>query len=115
MNNENMNVTNLPNQNYIDYNKPKKKYGMIALGLSLILVGVLLFFYVLSLGNFDEVDGIVWLFAGIYCYVGELPIIVISTIYGIKGLKDENKIPSIASFIINLLKILFVVYVYVIK
>lgn len=105
--NNTANITNNILNNNSNQNV-RNESGYIALYLSLVLVGVLLICFVLSGGNFDENRGIVWLFAGIYIYLGELPVIIVSVIFGIKGLKNENKIPSYASFVINILKIVII-------
>lgn len=92
-------------------NKNSNTLGYKALYLSLTLLGVILVCFVLSGGQFDEQGGIVWLFAGIYCFIFELPIMIASIIFGIKGLKSDIKYPSYISFVINILKIVFVIII----
>ena len=113
-NNMNNNENNINNKDTLSYNNNQNtnnNSGYIALYLSLVLVGIFALCFILSGGNFDEQDGIAWLFAGIYCYVGELPVMIASIIFGVKGLKENNKIPSYASFIINLLKIVILLII----
>ncbi len=107
-------MDNNPNTKNDNYNKIEpNESGNNALALSLVLIGVLLVCFILSGGNFDEDRGMVWLLAGFYCYLIEPPIIIISTIYALKGLKyDVSKIPSYASILINFGKILFVLLSY---
>ena len=86
--------------------KTSNKAGYKALYLSLVIVGVFLLCFIMSGGSTSEADdGAVWWLVIIYCWMAELPIMIASIIFGIKGLKDENKLPSYASFVINLIKI----------
>ena len=102
-------------------NEPKKvkvnnESGYIALYLSLALVAVIIFCYIFSGGSFSEQDdGFIWFFAGMYLVIGELPVTIASIIFGIKGLKNENKIPSYASFVINVIKIAVLARVFIIR
>ena len=102
-----MNDMSLPNDNM--YNENYNNNGEKSLILSLVLAGIIAISYVLSGGNFDEQRGMIWLLVGIYCFTVEPFMIIASTIYGIKGLKEKKKYLVYLSFIINLVKIVFVI------